>query len=134
MGSVCVSLCCQGWSAARTRTWRRHAPHTSPVAHTAYTHRPHPRRARRVRHEAGEALGAIGRPECLEALRRHRDDAVPEVAETCQLALERIEYLQVRPKSSDCSHPNAYMKGLRHCQLGQLWAFEPGARRPAPAD
>ncbi|KAI8464757.1 MAG: deoxyhypusine hydroxylase [Monoraphidium minutum] len=47
-----------------------------------------------VRHEAGEALGAIGRPECLAALRAHRGDAAPEVAETCQLALERIEYLQ----------------------------------------
>lgn len=50
-----------------------------------------------VRHEAGEALGAIGRPECLDALRRHRSDAAQEVAETCQLALERIEHLQRHP-------------------------------------
>ena len=48
-----------------------------------------------MRHEAGEALGAIGRPECLDALRAHASDAAQEVAETCQLALERIEYLQV---------------------------------------
>jgi hypothetical protein len=47
-----------------------------------------------VRHEAGEALGAIGRPECLAALRAHADDAAPEVAETCRLALQRIEWLQ----------------------------------------
>ncbi|GBF91677.1 deoxyhypusine hydroxylase [Raphidocelis subcapitata] len=45
-----------------------------------------------VRHEAGEALGAIGAPDCLAALRAHAADAAPEVAETCQLALERIEY------------------------------------------
>jgi len=54
----------------------------------------------RVRHEAGEALGAIGRPECLAALRRHAADAAPEVAETCQLALERIEHLQRHPESA----------------------------------
>jgi deoxyhypusine monooxygenase len=46
-----------------------------------------------VRHEAGEALGAIGAPACLAALRAHADDAAPEVAETCRLALERIEHM-----------------------------------------
>eukprot|EP00877_Chromochloris_zofingiensis_P002752 jgi/Chrzof1/12478/Cz06g35230.t1 len=53
-----------------------------------------------VRHEAGEALGAIGREECLVPLREHLDDAVQEVAETCQLALQRIEYFQQNPASS----------------------------------
>lgn len=53
-----------------------------------------------VRHEAGEALGAIGLPQCLEVLRENRDDPVQEVAETCQLALERIEYFQQHPAES----------------------------------
>lgn len=45
-----------------------------------------------VRHEAGEALGAIGTAECLNHLRDHQDDACLEVAQTCQLAMQRIEF------------------------------------------
>lgn len=62
-----------------------------------------------VRHEAGEALGAIGRPECLDALRRHASDPAPEVAETCQLALERIEYLQQHGPESLRAGDSPYM-------------------------
>ncbi|XP_007896883.1 deoxyhypusine hydroxylase [Callorhinchus milii] len=47
-----------------------------------------------VRHEAGEALGAIGKPEVLELLQQYSHDPVVEVAETCQLAVKRIEWLQ----------------------------------------
>ncbi|XP_037680177.1 deoxyhypusine hydroxylase [Choloepus didactylus] len=47
-----------------------------------------------VRHEAGEALGAIGNPEVLEILKQYSTDPVVEVAETCQLAVQRIEWLQ----------------------------------------
>lgn len=47
-----------------------------------------------VRHEAGEALGAIGDPTVLELLRNYSKDPVVEVAETCQLAIGRIEWLQ----------------------------------------
>ena len=46
-----------------------------------------------VRHEAGEALGAIGDPSCEGVLSRHCNDPVPEVAETCQLAVERVHWL-----------------------------------------
>ncbi|XP_074606914.1 deoxyhypusine hydroxylase-like [Acropora palmata] len=46
-----------------------------------------------VRHEAGEALGAIGSPEVLNVLREYASDPQIEVAETCQLALQRIEWL-----------------------------------------
>ncbi|KAK9840328.1 hypothetical protein WJX74_007727 [Apatococcus lobatus] len=45
-----------------------------------------------VRHEAGEALGAIGTPACLEQLQRHEQDTCLEVAQTCQLALQRIDF------------------------------------------
>ncbi|EQB77591.1 deoxyhypusine hydroxylase [Camelus ferus] len=47
-----------------------------------------------VRHEAGEALGAIGNPEVLELLKQYSTDPVIEVAETCQLAVRRLEWLQ----------------------------------------
>ncbi|XP_007949213.1 deoxyhypusine hydroxylase [Orycteropus afer afer] len=47
-----------------------------------------------VRHEAGEALGAIGDPEVLEILKQYSMDPVVEVAETCQLAVRRLEWLQ----------------------------------------
>ncbi|NXQ69726.1 DOHH hydroxylase, partial [Quiscalus mexicanus] len=47
-----------------------------------------------VRHEAGEALGAIGNPDVLDVLKRYSQDPVVEVAETCQLAVRRLEWLQ----------------------------------------
>ncbi|NXL52150.1 DOHH hydroxylase, partial [Podilymbus podiceps] len=47
-----------------------------------------------VRHEAGEALGAIGNPEVLDVLKRYSEDPIIEVAETCQLAVRRLEWLQ----------------------------------------
>ncbi|XP_059197013.1 deoxyhypusine hydroxylase [Centropristis striata] len=47
-----------------------------------------------VRHEAGEALGAIGDPVVLELLEEYSRDPVIEVAETCQLAVRRLEWLQ----------------------------------------
>ncbi|XP_051495800.1 deoxyhypusine hydroxylase [Apus apus] len=47
-----------------------------------------------VRHEAGEALGAIGNPDVLDILKRYSEDPVVEVAETCQLAVRRLEWLQ----------------------------------------
>nr|XP_057930018.1 deoxyhypusine hydroxylase [Doryrhamphus excisus]XP_057930019.1 deoxyhypusine hydroxylase [Doryrhamphus excisus] len=47
-----------------------------------------------VRHEAGEALGAIGDPSVLDILKDYSQDPVIEVAETCQLAVRRMEWLQ----------------------------------------
>uniref|UniRef100_A0A3P8WZB2 Deoxyhypusine hydroxylase n=1 Tax=Cynoglossus semilaevis TaxID=244447 RepID=A0A3P8WZB2_CYNSE len=51
-----------------------------------------------VRHEAGEALGAIGDPSVLDLLKEYSQDpkldAKPFVAETCQLAVHRLEWLQ----------------------------------------
>ncbi|XP_008496640.2 deoxyhypusine hydroxylase [Calypte anna] len=47
-----------------------------------------------VRHEAGEALGAIGNPDVLDILKCYSEDPVVEVAETCQLAVRRLEWLK----------------------------------------
>ncbi|XP_075997747.1 deoxyhypusine hydroxylase [Genypterus blacodes] len=47
-----------------------------------------------VRHEAGEALGAIGDLLVLDLLKEYSKDPVIEVAETCQLAVRRLEWLQ----------------------------------------
>lgn len=65
-----------------------------------------------VRHEAGEALGAIGKESCLAPLREHVDDQCLEVAQTCQLALQRIEYHlaeaekhNTRNTSTEMQHP-----------------------------
>lgn len=44
----------------------------------------------------GEALGAIGSTESIEILEKHKNDPVVEVAETCQLALDRIKWLQTQ--------------------------------------
>ncbi|XP_035985560.1 deoxyhypusine hydroxylase isoform X2 [Fundulus heteroclitus] len=46
-----------------------------------------------VRHEAGEALGAIGDSAVVDLLKEYSLDPVIEVAETCQLAVRRLEWL-----------------------------------------
>lgn len=58
-----------------------------------------------VRHEAGEALGAIGNPEVLGLLKQYSTDPVVEVAETCQLAVGRLEWLQQHPEEAACAGP-----------------------------
>jgi deoxyhypusine monooxygenase len=55
-----------------------------------------------VRHEAAEALGAIADPDCLQLLQHHASDACQEVAETCQLALGRLAYLEQK-KAADAA-------------------------------
>ncbi|PIK45177.1 hypothetical protein BSL78_17971 [Apostichopus japonicus] len=46
-----------------------------------------------VRHEAGEALGAIGSQTVLPVLETYLKSEIPEISETCQLAIERIKWL-----------------------------------------
>lgn len=46
-----------------------------------------------VRHESAEALGAIGTPEVLPVLKKFSADPVPEVSETCKLAVDRLNWL-----------------------------------------
>ena len=58
-----------------------------------------------VRHEAGEALGAIGTPDCLGPLSEHVDDSCLEVAETCQLALQKIQNLKDHPELGNEESP-----------------------------
>lgn len=45
-----------------------------------------------VRHEAAEALGAIGKQECLSVLQRYQQDGERVVKESCQVALDMLEY------------------------------------------
>lgn len=47
-----------------------------------------------MRHEAGEALGAIATDSCMDPLKQHEHDPCLEVAQTCQLALQRIGFFQ----------------------------------------
>ncbi|KAJ8278344.1 hypothetical protein GJAV_G00086610 [Gymnothorax javanicus] len=54
-----------------------------------------------VRHEAGEALGAIGNPKVLDLLKQYSEDPVIEVAETCQLAVRRLQWLMGGGREGD---------------------------------
>lgn len=45
-----------------------------------------------VRHEAAEALGSIGKEECLDVLKRYREDRDRVVRESCEVALDMLEY------------------------------------------
>jgi len=52
-----------------------------------------------VRHEAGEALGAIGHEDAIDILKQYLNDPYPEVRETCELALARLEWLKENKKN-----------------------------------
>ncbi|KAK3091448.1 hypothetical protein FSP39_019922 [Pinctada imbricata] len=62
-----------------------------------------------VRHEAGEALGAIGSVTSLPVLKEYTKDPVIEVSETCQLAVERIEWLNNPDRHSEKLTSNPYL-------------------------
>lgn len=54
-----------------------------------------------VRHEAGEALGAIATPEALVVVQEFLNYHIREIRETCELAVERINFLQANPEHSE---------------------------------
>lgn len=73
-----------------------------------------------VRHEAAEALGAIGTAECLQPLRDHETSDVQEVADTCVLARQRVEYMAANSVAEDCSQfqsvdPTPPLDGIMTC-------------------
>jgi len=46
-----------------------------------------------VRHEAAEALGAIGTEDVMPILEKFSLDSVPEVSDTCKMAIDRLNWL-----------------------------------------
>ena len=46
-----------------------------------------------VRHEAAEAMGAIGDRRVIPSLQKFVDDPLPEVAESCVVALDLLEWV-----------------------------------------
>ncbi|XP_074642239.1 deoxyhypusine hydroxylase-like [Tubulanus polymorphus] len=61
-----------------------------------------------VRHEAGEALGAIGSTEVIDLLKEYSKDSSVAVAETCQLAVERIQWLHSEKSKQEILSENPY--------------------------
>ncbi|XP_035699228.1 deoxyhypusine hydroxylase-like [Branchiostoma floridae] len=61
-----------------------------------------------VRHEAGEALGAIGSAEVLDVLEEYTKDDSVEVAETCQLSVQRIRWLNSKQSQEENLGNNPY--------------------------
>jgi len=47
-----------------------------------------------VRHEAAEALGAIGNPDAIEVLETYLDDEHAEVSESCEVALDLLNWVR----------------------------------------
>ena len=58
-----------------------------------------------VRHEAGEAIGAIGSKDALVLLRKYARHSLPEIAQTCQLALDRIDWLHNQQEGTSLENP-----------------------------
>ncbi|XP_035893073.1 deoxyhypusine hydroxylase [Anopheles stephensi] len=61
-----------------------------------------------VRHEAAEALGAIGDSSVEETLVAFSKDPVVEVAETCEIALERVRWLKEKQAAEALKDNNPY--------------------------
>jgi len=61
-----------------------------------------------VRHEAGEALGAIGLPDVVPLLEQYSQDPIPEVAETCRLAIDTIKWKLKNPGKSIVPEGSAF--------------------------
>jgi len=57
-----------------------------------------------VRHEAAEALGAIGGAEVVTVLEQFSSDPVPEVRDTCQLAMSKLRYQATQGDSVDSAN------------------------------
>ena len=45
-----------------------------------------------VRHEAAEAMGAIGDLSVVPILKKHLNDENPEVSESCEVALDLLDW------------------------------------------
>lgn len=58
-----------------------------------------------VRHEAAEALGAIGQVDSIPLLERYKNDTAVEVAETCEIALDRIRERQAKVAGQEPANP-----------------------------
>nr|MBE5726540.1 nero [Cucujiformia] len=61
-----------------------------------------------VRHEAAEALGAIASDLAIFYLQKYKNDRVTEVAETCELALDRINWLKSTKTENNALSESAY--------------------------
>lgn len=55
----------------------------------------------------GEALGAIGHPDVVAILEKYRHDPIIEVAETCEIALDRVNWLLSRQQNVKDDNPYA---------------------------
>lgn len=61
-----------------------------------------------VRHEAAEALGAIGSSSVVDILKKYSKDDIREIAETCQLALQRLKWLEENPNFAEMNDKNPF--------------------------
>eukprot|EP00607_Mallomonas_marina_P007718 CAMPEP_0182416866 /NCGR_PEP_ID=MMETSP1167-20130531/1246_1 /TAXON_ID=2988 /ORGANISM="Mallomonas Sp, Strain CCMP3275" /LENGTH=265 /DNA_ID=CAMNT_0024589995 /DNA_START=244 /DNA_END=1038 /DNA_ORIENTATION=- len=59
-----------------------------------------------VRHESAESLGAIADPSCLPLLELYCHDKLPEISETCQIAVDLIKWKQSQSLISQSSEEN----------------------------
>ena len=57
-----------------------------------------------VRHECGEALGAIGDISSFDVLKKYSKHPLPEISETCIIALDLINWRQNSEKTVEKSH------------------------------
>lgn len=55
----------------------------------------------------GEALGAIGHADVVPILEKYRTDPVVEVAETCEIALERVNWILLQKQNQKDDNPYA---------------------------
>jgi deoxyhypusine monooxygenase len=60
-----------------------------------------------VRHESAEALGALGHEDFLPILEQFSQHSAPEISETCQIAVDRIQWKKLHPEKNN--HSGGYL-------------------------
>jgi len=89
-----------------------------------------------VRHEAAEALGALGKTDSLEVLKKYRDREGEEVCvkETCEIAIDRIEWENSEEKDQEKLKARYVSATILCCQNKMLTrlssATSPPSTRP----
>lgn len=80
-----------------------------------------------VRHESAEAIGAIQNPpdDVVRVLEKYARDKFPEIAETCQLALDRIRFFSNSEVTDDRAAPVRKADATPVCACQEFASVDP---------
>jgi len=82
-----------------------------------------------VRHEAAEALGALGQSSCLALLEKYLHDESQVVRETCELAVDRIQWQNSQASKQEVLQPR-YITHRFYAHFSAYTSIDPAPPLP----